>query len=304
MAVFDQVASMAARQHGLVTRAQIRAAGVSDQQLRTLRQKGVVAAIEPQVYAVTGAPRSWEQALCGKVLGGGPLMIAGARRAAGLWRLDRFRRQHFDLLAPAPIPRRVAGARVHETNDLRSRDRTVLEGIPVSTPARTIIDVARYVSPSRLGAMLDDAVRRDLTTYLEVQERFAELATRGRNGIAIAREVLSTRPDGAAVPDSPLEDEVRAMLRRAGVPEPVLHFRVDCDDLTYVLDLAWPAQLVALECDGFRFHRTPGQLDWDDRRRTSLAMRGWLVLHTTRNLLRTEPARLVRDVTTALSLRA
>jgi very-short-patch-repair endonuclease/predicted transcriptional regulator of viral defense system len=302
--VFDQVASIAARQHGLVTREQIRATGLSDQQLRTLRRTGVLAVIEPRIYAVTGAPRSWEQALFGKVLAGGSLVIAGARSAAGLWRLDRFRRQHMDLLAPAPAARRVPGARVHETNDLRSRDRTVLEGIPVSTPARTILDVARYVSPARLGAMLDDAVRRDLTTYLEVQERFAELAARGRNGIATVREVLSTRPDGATVPDSPLEDDVRTLLRRAKLPEPVLHFRVDCDELTYVLDLAWPEQLVALECDGFRFHRTPAQLDWDDRRRTALSLRGWLVLHTTRTTLRTQPDRLVRDVTAALRQRA
>jgi very-short-patch-repair endonuclease len=194
----------------------------------------------------------------------------------------------------------VSGARVHESDDLPNRDRTVLEGIPVSTPARTILDVARYVSASRLGAMLDDAVRRDLTTYHDVQQRFAELAARGRNGIATARQVLSTRPDGAAVPDSPLEEDARTLLRRAGVPEPVLHFRVDCDELTYVLDLAWPEQLVALECDGFRFHRTPAQLDWDDRRRTALALRGWLVLHTTRTSLLTQPDRLVRDVTAAL----
>lgn len=304
MDVFGQVASVAARQHGLITRQQIRATGLSDQQLRTLRRAGVLAPVEPRVYEVTGAPYSWEKALFGKVLAGGPLVIAGARSAAGLWRLDRFRRQHMDLLAPAPAARRVPGARVHETNDLRSRDRTVLEGIPVSTPARTILDVARYVSPARLGAMLDDAVRRDLTSYLEVQERFAELAARGRNGMATVREVLSTRPDGATVPDSPLEDDVRTLLRRSAVPEPVLHFRVDCDELTYVLDLAWPEQMVALECDGFRFHRTPAQLDWDDRRRTALALRGWLVLHATRTSLRTQPDRLVRDVTAALRRRA
>ena len=235
MAVFDQVASIAARQHGLITSDQIRAAGISDQQLRTLRRTGVLAAVAPRVHAVAGAPRSWEQSLCGKVLAGGPLCIAGARSAAGLWRLDRFRRQHMDLLAPAPVARRVHGARVHESNELASRDRTVLEGIPVSTPARTIIDVARYVSPARLGAMLDDAVRRDLTTYQEVQHRFAELAARGRDGIATAREALSCRPDGAAVPDSPLEDDVRSLLRRCSVPEPVLHFRVVCDELTYVV---------------------------------------------------------------------
>jgi predicted transcriptional regulator of viral defense system len=298
--VFEHLASMAVHQHGLVTRAQIRSAGISPQQLRTLRRRGVVQPIEPGVYAIAGTPHSWERGLAAKVMSAGPLAIAGARSGAGLWRLDRFRRQHLDVLAPAPAARRPQGVRLHESNDLPSRDRTVVEGIPVSTPIRTILDVARYVSPTRLGAMLDDAVRRDLTTYAEAHQRFGELATRGRDGIATARKMLEDRPEGAAVPDSPLESDVRALLLRSGLPEPVLHHRVDCDDITYVLDFAWPAALVALECDGYRFHRTPEQLDWDDRRRTALGLRGWIVMHVTRRILRDEPGRVVRDVTTAL----
>lgn len=300
MAVFDHLASIAERQHGLVTRSQVHSAGVSAQQLRTLRQRGVLLPIEPRVYVIAGTPPSWEQRLAAKVLSAGPLAIAGARSAAGLWRLDRFRRHHLDLLVPAPAARRPPGVRLHESNDLPSRDRTVVDGIPVSTPVRTILDVARYVSPTRLGALLDDAVRRDLTTYREAQQRFGELAARGRDGIATARTVLEDRPDGAATPDSPLETDVRALLRRSGLPEPVLHHPVDCDDITYVLDLAWPPALVALECDGYRFHRTPEQLDWDDRRRTALGLRGWLVMHVTRRILRDEPSRVVRDVATAL----
>jgi predicted transcriptional regulator of viral defense system len=300
VAVFDHLASIAERQHGLVTRSQINAAGVSAQQLRTLRRRGLLLPIEPGVYAIAGTPRSWEQRLAGKVMSAGPLAIAGARSGAGLWRLDRFRRDHMDLLVPAPAARRPQGVRLHESNDLPSRDRTVVEGIPVSTPVRTILDVARYVSPTRLGAMLDDAVRRDLTTYAEAHQRFGELAGRGRDGIATARKMLEDRPDGTTVPDSPLESDVRALLLRSGLPEPVLHHRVDCDDITYVLDLAWPPALVALECDGYRFHRTPEQLDWDDRRRTALGLRGWIVMHVTRRILRDEPRRVARDVAMAL----
>ncbi|MFN7149262.1 MAG: type IV toxin-antitoxin system AbiEi family antitoxin domain-containing protein [Microthrixaceae bacterium] len=301
VAVFDHLASIAERQHGLVTRSQIRSAGVSAQQLRTLRSRGVLLPIEPRVYAVSGAPPSWEQHLAAKVLAAGPLAIAGARSAAGLWRLDRYRRNHLDLVVPTPAPRRIHGVHLHESNALPNSERTVLEGIPVSTPIRTIFDVARYVSPTRLGAMLDDAVRRDLTTYREAQQRIGELSTRGRNGIATVRAMLKDRPDGSAVPDSPLESDARSLLRRAGIPEPVLHHRVECDELTYVLDLAWPPELVALECDGYRFHRTPEQLDWDDRRRTALGLRGWLVLHVTRRMLSERPGRLVSDVTSALT---
>lgn len=300
MPVFDQISSIAERQHGLVTRNQLRAAGLSDQQVRTLRAKGSLRSVEARVYVVAGSVPTWHRELLAKVLAAGPSSMAGARSAAGLWALDRFRRQHLDLVAPTPAPRRVRGARLHQSNDLRSGDITVLDGVPVTTPTRTIFDVARYVSAARLGRMIDDAVRRDLTTYRELQVRLVELSDRGRNGIVTARAALAGRPDGTSVPDSPLEDDVRNLLVRAGIAEPVLHHRVDCDEMTYVVDLAWPDELVGVECDGFRFHRTPEQLDWDDRRRTQLGLRGWLILHTTRRMLREDPRGLVRDVRRAL----
>lgn len=300
MFVFDRAAEIAARQHGVITVGQIRASGASPRQLRTLCSNGLLVRSRAGVYVVAGSPPTWEQRIMAAVLSAGPMAVASHRTASGLWRLDRFRRQHLDLVAPHPARRRPSGVRLHESNDLRSRDLTTVSGIPVTSPVRTIIDVGRYVGAARLGSMLDDAVRRELTTYREAQVRFAELAGRGRDGIATAREMLATRPDGATVPDSPLEAEVQALLMGAGIEEPVMHHPVECGPMTYVLDLAWPQQLVALECDGFRFHRTPDQLDWDDRRRNELGLRGWLVMHATRGLLDRDPLRLINDVRVAL----
>ena len=192
---------------------------------------------------------------------------------------------------------------MHQTTRLPARDRTVLDGIPVTTPTRTLIDVGRFVTAARLGAMVDDAVRRDLTSYEDLHRRFAELAGRGRWGIATMREVLDRRPCGATVPDSQFELDVRELLTAAGLPEPVLHHRVDAGEIAYVLDLAWPEARVALECDGFRFHRTPDQLEWDDRRRDALGLRGWLVLHTTWRRHREDPGGLVAEVRDALTSR-
>ncbi|MHB1139665.1 MAG: endonuclease domain-containing protein [Microthrixaceae bacterium] len=168
---------------------------------------------------------------------------------------------------------------------------------------RTLIDMGRYVGVRRLGKMIDDAVVRNLTSYEEVGQRAAELSRPGRNGIVTVREAMSTRPGGTPPPGSPLEVDVRDLLRRHGLPDPVPQWRVDCGEITYQLDLAWPDSLVAVECDGFRFHRTPEQLDWDDRRRTELSLRGWMVLHATWNGARNEPERLVDDARRALRSR-
>lgn len=151
--------------------------------------------------------------------------------------------------------------------------------------------------------MIDDAVRRDLTSYEELHARHGELARPGRNGVRTVALALAERPIAAPVPGSPFETMVRRLLIDSGVSEPVLQHPVPCDALTYLLDLAWPPQLVAVECDGFRFHRTPEQLEWDDRRRTELGRRGWLVHHVTWRQYRRDPDGLVSEVLRSLALR-
>lgn len=303
MSSFETVAALAAVQHGVVERCQLDRAGLSPRRIRTLCEHGVIRRVARGIYVVAGAAPSWEQDLTVAVRSAGELAVAGHRSASGLWYLDRFRRRHIEVAVEAPAPRRRPGVVLHETTRLPSRDRTVVDGIPVTTPTRTLIDMGRFVGVARLGAMVDDAVRRDLTTYEDLHTRFSELAGRGRDGISTIREVLESRPGGAVVPDSPLESEARRLLIAAGLPEPVLHHRVDCGEIAYVLDLAWPELFVALECDGFRFHRTPDQLDWDDRRRNALGLRGWLVLHATWARVRDDPVALVAEVRRALQTR-
>ncbi len=264
---------------------------------------GLLVRVERGLYAVAGSEDTWLRRTMGAVLLSGPGSLAGARAAAGLWQLHRFRRSHIDVVTSRwERPTRRRGWSVQESLVLPSRDRTVLEGIPVTTPTRTLFDVARHVSVRRLGSMVDDAVVRDLTSYEDLHRRFAELATRGRNGIANLREVLEMRPSGAVAPDSTFERDVRNQLRSVGL-EPVLHHRVDAGEIEYVLDVAWPGHLVAVECDGFRFHRTEEQLEWDDQRRNTLTLLGWIVLHETFARFRRDPTAIVREALGALRAR-
>ena len=303
MAFFDAAARVAARQHGVISRSQLVAAGCSDRNVRTLVRDGLLERRERGIYVIGGSPPTWHQRVLIACFAGGPLALAGHRCATSLWRFDRYRAGVIELAAPYESARIRAGLRVHRSTDLPARDRTVLDGIPVTSPARTLVDVSRFMTPTRLASMVDDAVRRDLTSYEELHERFSALARPGRDGIATMRAVLADRPGGAPVPGSSFETEVKALLLTGGVPEPVLQHRVQCDDMTYVLDLAWPELLVAVECDGFRFHRTPDQLEWDARRQSELALRGWLVHHVTWRRTRRDSEGMVRDVRRLLSSR-
>lgn len=303
MPVFDRIARLAAQHHGTVTRAQLFRLGTTDKEIHTLLTTGVLRRVSPGIYVVAGSPQTWHQELQLAVHRGGPLCLVSHRAASGMWGLDRFRTGHVEVLSPWSRGRTGGGLLHHRSTDLPTRDRARLHGLPVTSPTRTLIDMGRFVGTDRLGRMIDDAVRRDLTSYEELSRRAAELSRPGRDGMAVVHETLRDRPGGAPVPGSSFESDVCSHLVRAGIPEPVRQHRVACDEITYVLDLAWPELLVALECDGFRFHRTPDQLDWDDRRRTELGLRGWLILHVTWRQFRTSPRDVVLDVRRALSQR-
>ena len=223
------------------------------------------------------------------------------RCAAGLWRLDDFRRGAIDIVSPRWTRHGGDHANVHETSDLPGRDRGNVEGIAVTSPTRTLIDMGRFVGAHRLGAMLDDAVRRGLTSYEATHERFRELARSGRNGIRTMRRVLEERPGGAPAPGSDFETKVRRLLVGAGFQAPALQHPVVCGEYRFLLDLAWPDRMLAVECEGFRFHRTPDQLAWDEFRRNQLTLRNWTVLAYTWIRVRDDPDGVIAEVRQALS---
>ena len=303
MSFFGPAASLAQRQHSTITTNQLRHHGYSEKHIRRLVTEGVLVRVAPGVFVVAGSQATWHRDLAVALHMGGPPALVGHRSAAGLWRLDRFRSGHVEVLGPWRVGRTGTGVTYHRTTALPSRDRTVTDGLAVTTPTRTLIDMARYVGTARLGSMVDDAVRRELTSYEDLHQRLGELARPGRSGIARMREVLAERPGAAAAPGSPFEVAVRNLLVGAGLPAPVLQHPVECGELTYQLDLAWTEPRVAVECDGFRFHRTPDQLDWDARRQNALALHGWLVHRVTWRNLQREPDDLVDRVRTALRSR-
>lgn len=303
MSFLDSIAATVEQQHGAITRTQLRAGGATDRRIRTLVDQGVLSRSRRGVYLVVGAPDVWLQRLSVAVLAAGPGAGASHRAAATLWRLDQFRHGALDVCSPRWTRRAPGAARTHETLRLPGDDLTVEQGIAVTTPTRTLIDVGRFVAPGRLVRMMDDAVRRELTNYEDLHRRLRSLAASGRNGIVNARTALERRPGGSTPPGSALESIVLDQLLDGEIPWPVLQHPVECGVVTYRLDFAWPDALVAVECEGFRYHQTPEQLDWDDRRRTELGLRGWLVLHATWNSMRDDPQRIVRDVRRALDVR-
>jgi very-short-patch-repair endonuclease len=191
-----------------------------------------------------------------------------------------------------PLP----GLRIH-SDRLEDDEFTLIDGVPVTTPTRTAVDVGCWYPINNAVAVIDDLLR---ATDAKVAE-FQILAERypGRRGIQSARNAIDLADAGA---QSPKETWVRLLLIRAGLPRPQTQIPVSDEfgNSTYYLDMGWEDFKVAAEYDGEQHRRDRWQYTWDIRRREALERLGWIVI---RVVVGDRPADIVSRVRAALALR-
>lgn len=279
------LARVAGAQHGVFTRRQARDLGATDSHLKHQVRRGRYRRLYRGVFALGGAAPSYQQGVLAVCLAGGGPAYASHRTAAWIWSMPVTPDQ---IEVTTRIHRRnLEGIRIYRTNDLPAADVTITDGIPITTPTRTLIDLAAVVDEEPLEIALDDALRRRLTSIPRLTWRLRELAKNGRHGTAAMRALLAQRATGRA-PESPLETQVIRAIRNAGLPTPQRQYSIRCgSQLTARLDLAWPSHRVAVEVDSYRFHS--GRVEWerDLARRNALEALGWTVLHVTARQLKT-----------------
>lgn len=191
-----------------------------------------------------------------------------------------------------PLP----GLRIH-SDRLEDDEFTLIDGVPVTTPARTAVDLGCWHPINDAVAVIDDLLRATKCKVAKFQiqaERYP-----GRRGIQSARDAINLADAGA---QSPKETWVRLLLIRAGLPRPQTQIPVSDEfgDSTYYLDMGWEDFKVAAEYDGEQHRRDRWQYTWDIRRRETLERLGWIVI---RVVVGDRPADIVRRVRAALALR-
>jgi very-short-patch-repair endonuclease len=252
------------------------------------------------VIVSTAAPPTWHQSVAAAAWASAPEGSVSHRTAARLHHRRRSRGSVVEVLVPRWSRRHLDGVVVHETLEVRAADRRVIDGIPVTSIERTIFDLGGVVAEELHWSMADDAVRRQLTSYEQIRDTFSRLARRGRNGTTATRQLLEARL-GEAMTGSDFETMVRSLIRRSGLPPPVVQFPIDLGTRRCYLDLAWPDQKVALECDGWDSHGTPLALQDDLERQNLLVLAGWLVLRVAWRTARDRPELVVDQLRSVLA---
>jgi very-short-patch-repair endonuclease len=275
------LADRAERQYGLLTRAQLLEAGVGAAAIRYRLETGRLHRVHRGVFAIGYRSLSPLATGMAAVLASGPDAVLSHRWAAALWEIGPSWRRPVDVIAPHY--RRLPGVSVHRSRTLQRSERTSYRGIPVTIPARTLIDLAdllkddlalarvvnealvkRRVRPEELAAMLDRAT--------------------GRPAITRLRPFL----DGTDAPTrSALEDAFLAFVQRHELPRPEVNQRV----VRYEVDMLWRRQRLIVELDGRRFHDHPRSFESDRERDANLLAAGYRVVRVTWRRLMQQPER-------------
>ena len=280
--VVVDLATVAARQLGLITHRQARAAGLSNDAVSYRIGRGEWRRLPRGVYAIRGAPESWDQFVLAAVLACGESSFVSHATASPYWGFRGFEAPNVETTVPLGRIVRLEGIRAHRSGTLIDADVRAIGPIPIVSPARTLIDLSSRCSDARLGELVDDGLRRRVLSLGELRaiaRRLPSIAP-GRSPKRVER-VLRTRIAGYHPGDSELESRVLRAIVAAGLPEPVRQFRVVVDDRVYFLDLAYPEPKLAIEVDGFEYHRGRDVFDRDRMRQNDLVRVGWTVLRFT-----------------------
>jgi hypothetical protein len=293
--MWARIAALATRQYGVFSRAQAVQAGMHPRTIDRRVDRGAWEPVDHAVYRVAGTPPSWRQQLMAACLAGPA--VASHRSAAALWGFVDCGETVAEVTALRHRRRHRGGVVWHESRHLDPRDVTELEGIPVTRPLRTLLDLGLVVDADRLEELLDDGMRRGWFSHTEVWRRWEELGGLRRPGAAVVLSVLERKLAGQRPPGSILETRFTQLLRRTGLPPPVPQYAVH-DDGEFVarVDFAYPELAVVIELDGEERHSSRSSRKHDARRERRLVALGFRVLRFHWEDVHNNPDAVVRDI--------
>lgn len=296
-----RIALLADLQHGLITRQQARECGFSDGQIARRVALGRWVRCEPHVFRIVGAPVTWQQRVLSVCLA--TEGVASHRTAAMLHGLGLWPGGVVEVTTDPHRNYRNPDVHVHRSVDDPNIDARTLEGIPVTSVRRTLLDLASVVPRDRLEKCVERALFRGIASEGALWAYIDEVGRQGRRGVQPLRAALELRGRVPAT-ESDLETEMVQLLRRAGLPEPVRQHEVTVAGRRFRIDLAYPELRIALEVDGDEPHFGPRRTDADGTRDGLLQLDGWLTQHFTRRHIRHEERASVNRVRDAIAARS
>lgn len=287
---------IAARNHRLLTRAIVLAAGGTDQLIEDRLRRGQWTVIHPGVYLVGVGALTWNERLAAAHLAAGDGSMVARRAAIVLWRLDGITAAPVELNVPIDKRPAPSGAIVHRTR--RIEPASIIDGIPVTSVEQTLLESAVHVPVVVTEKAFACAWRRNLTSPEKCERYLEQHGGKGRRGTTQLREVVAIYAGTGRPPGSDGEVAFLRAIRAAGVEEPVRQFQVDLGGgAKATVDFAWPRRRKLVEFISLRAHAGSRALAADTLREDDiLAATGWELRRFAPETLRRNPQEVARRV--------
>ncbi len=301
------IMGVAARRGGVCTRAELLAQGIGTAAISRRIATGLLRPTQRGVYLIEELATALT-----------PLHHAIARVPGG--ELTRFTagRLHDHPIGPTADPaivdvatahgfnHRIEGVALHRRRRSTSpHDLVVIDDLPVTGPAMTIVDLAAVVGPARLRHIVHTQITVGSPTVDELVACFEAVARRGVNGIAALRKVLESVVDDQAPVASALERALASLLRTSGIEGFQSQYRPPWfDGRRGSVDFAHPNLRIVLEADGRRWHRREQEMAEDRRRDRMAASHGWVTIRVTWHEVNARPAATADEIRSIVDRRA
>jgi very-short-patch-repair endonuclease len=293
-----RLARIAARQHGRVTLRQLEAIGIRGTSVKRRVASGRLVRVYRGVYAVGHVQRTREGRWISAVMACGPGSFLSHLDAAALWGIYKSSATTIHVTTTARSARRVPGIRLHRARHLDPADVTLKDAIPVTTVARTLVDLTDLLPSDRiLRAMREPE-------YLKLLETDSLIAAvqraTGRKKLTELNKAIERHTPGQIVREE-LEHRFLELIHAAGLPDPRTNVKVKTRRRTYEVDCLWRDEGVAVELDGRAAHARAAAFEEDRARDAALTATGLRPLRFTWRRMTEEPEDVLAELKATLS---
>jgi len=294
----ERLARIAARRHGLVSHRQIAAVGLSRNAVARRVDQGRLQRLHRGVYAVGHAQRTPEARWMAAVMACGPGAVLSHLDGAALWKIYDGAGDHVHVTTTSRAGRSLPGVRVHRPRRLEPEDVTVRSGIPVTTVARTLVDLTDVLGEDRILRAIREA---EFLRLLDLDTLDAAVGrAHGRRRLSTLREAMAEHRPGQIVRHE-LEHRFLELVRAAGLPAPETNVKVRARGRRYEIDCLWREQQVAVELDGRAAHARTTAFESDRRKDAALNANGLRPLRFTWHRVTREAADVIAELEATLA---
>jgi very-short-patch-repair endonuclease len=282
--VEEVLARIARKQHGVVTRKQLLAAGVSSDEIRWRVREGGLIRVHRGVYRVGHIAPSIEARYHAAVLACGDGAVLSGKAAGYLWGLIKGSAPPPEVTTPKD--RKIKGVRTRRARR-KETERTTRQGIPITTVPRTLVDLSSLLQSADLARACHEAGVLHKTTPRQV-----EAVLTHRPNTPGAKQLRRVMHGDVHVTLSALERRFLERLREAGLPEPETNRKAG----TKRVDCRWPDHRLTVELDSYRFHNSRHSWELDRRREREARARGDEFRRYTHTDVFDAPDEMLRDL--------